>query len=922
MKKYILIPSGVCLLLIILSGFYVKRQYLKQVEKRKELLVWYVSDTKTKLEVIMSRVKELPHIVKPIISEKDMVNADILKKYSENISLLKQFYIENIYFIRGISVYNNYGDRFNLYIDKDSTFIPDIFKPRFLNVLRPGIEVVAEDKSFSIVLPLYQSQSLSGNVSIDLDIVSLQRKLFQFCFEKDDLWPTSVLDEETAQTLPLNGEWTLSFEKVLIQDVRDWKSGFFQGKMKGLGTSHKVITYYESLKIPEQCLGIAFSSNISPLIASSAFAFILSSLILLALTVVMIYFLNRMISQNRKKLDEKDRRIDLLQTVYGNAPVAFIVYCNNSFFTANDYFFKLFDGIAALDDTGIVNFPFGFKREFEDWDVCTFEKNGKEIFLGRRQMEMKLDNDRFAIDAFWDITEMEQRMKKTERSDIAKSELLSRVCSDVKRTLSSVASMPQLAQHSSEEMHLVQINKSTDNLTSVIDVVQDYANIEAGRVMLEEIPFNLVEEIKKLTDKYHDVTRQKGIELRAEIASSAIRNVVGDPLRFYQIINELLLNAVKFTDEGVIRITLETTELQGRKILVKCSVEDSGQGMSKEKLKKLFSLDLRDKEEGEAIGLGVIITKKLVNMMGGVMRVSSPSPVSTNPLAPGMQFSFSIVCFSDHLSDKVLDYSSVMSYSEINVLIITSDTHQMQYLIDFLKQKGIHSDTYIYKNDAKDLLINKLVIDKNRYQMVVIGTSNSKMTFSIAEEIHRNDLTEHCLYVLVDLCSQKGNYIKAKSLNMDYYFVKSNDLSIYDSILRKHLSHLSDEGIAKAELVRKNLQILIAENNILSQFIAKIIFNKLGFENVDFASNDLSLISQLNHKKYDIIFIDVKLPSSDGYEIAEMLRMKKYQMPIIAMTSTLSRENIKHIEGSQMDGFLPKPINPNNIKKILIKWFV
>jgi len=923
MKKYIIIPFGVCLILIVLSGFYFNRQYIKQVETQKELLLWYVSDTKTKLEVIMSSVKELPHIVMPLMNEKDMVNADVTNKYKENISLLEQFYIDNNYFIREISVYNNFGDLFSLYRDNDnSTFIPDIYKPRNIHVLRPEMEIAVENKSFSIVLPLYKNRSLMGNVEVDLDVASLQRKLFQFCFDKGDLWPTSILDEETAQTLPLNGEWVLSFEKDLIQGVHDWRSGYFQGRIKGLGSSHKVVTCYESLKISGQCLGIAFTSNISPIFVSSVFAFVIGSLILLALTVVLIFYLFRKDAQNREALNENDRKIDLLRTVYRNTPVAIIAHYNDRRFIVSDYYFKMFDGIVDSKDDSKVIYPFIFKREFEDWDICTFEKNGKEVSLGRRQVDLKIDEDRFSIDTFWDITEIRQLMKETVRSDIAKSELLSRVCSDVKRMLTSATPMPLLTEHPVEEMQLVPVNNPIEDMTGVIDIVQDYANIEAGRITLDEIPFNLVDEVKKLTEKYQVVTRQKGVELRAEIASSAIRNVVGDPLRFNQIINELLFNAVRFTFEGVIRITIETTELQGRRILVKCSVEDSGQGMPKEKLRKLFSLDLRDKEDGESLGLGVIITKKLVNMMGGVMRVSTPSPVSTNPLAPGMQFSFSIICFSDHLSDKVLDFSSVMSYSEINVLIITSDKHQMQYLNKFLNQKGIHSDTYIYKNDAEDLLINKLIIDKHRYQMVVIGTSNSEMTFSIVEEIYRNDLTEHCLYVLVDVYSQKGNYIKAKSLNMDYYFVKSNDLTIYDSIFRKHFSHLSDEGIAKAELVRKDIQILIAENNNLSQYIARIIFQKMGFENVDFASSDLNLISQLNQKKYDIIFIDLRLPSSDGFSIAEVLRMKNYQMPIIAMTSTLTRENIKHIEESKMEGFLTKPVNPNSIMNILVKWFV
>ena len=923
MKKHVIIPLGICLILIVLSGFFFYRKYLIQVEIRKELLVGYVSNTKTKLGAIVARAGELPYIVKPLIGESNVLNGNIDEKFAENIEMLERFYVENNYFIRGISVYDMYNNVFNLYRDKDSTFIRDTYKSRTVYVLQSERAVVVDNRAFSIVCPIYLNQVLAGNVAIDLDLVSLQREMFKFCLEKGDVWPSTIFDDETVQTLPLNREWVLPFAKDMVREVRDGKSGFFQGKMKGLGSSEQVVTYYESLMIPDKCVGIAFSNNISPIIASSLLAFVVVLVILITLASVVSYILNRIIVQNRSALNEKDQRINLLQTVYGNAPVAFIVYRNDSYFTANNYFFKLFDGIASLDNLGKVNFPFGFQHEFEEWDVCKFEKNGKDICLGRRQMDMKLNEDRFAIDAFWDITEMEQRLKDTVRSDITKSELLSRVSSDVKKTLDGVSNvMALLMQQYPKEEHIGYISKSTADLSGVIDVVQDYANIEAGRIVIDEIPFNLVDEIKKLTDFYHAEAQQKGIELRAEIASSAIRNVVGDPQRFSQIINELLRNALKFTNEGSIRISLETTQLQGRKILVKCSVEDTGQGMAREKLKKLFSLDLRAKEEGESVGLGIIIIKKLVNMMGGSMRVTSPSPISTDPLAPGMQFFFSIVCFSDHhLSDKVLDYATVTSFRQINVLVITSDAYQMQYLNNHLSRKGIHSDIYLYNKDSEELLIHKLIIDKDRYQIVVIAATNSETTFAIAEQINRNDLTKYCLYVLVDAYSQKGNYIKAKSLNMDYYFVKNNDCSIFDSIFRNHFSHLSDEGIAKTDLVRKDIQILIADHNVLSQSVARVIFEKLGYH-VDFASNALDLVKQLNQKNYDVIFLDLNFPPSDGFEIAEMLRMKNYKMPIIAMTSSHTKDTIKRISGSGMNGHLPLPLKPESIKKILVKWFV
>jgi CheY-like chemotaxis protein len=201
----------------------------------------------------------------------------------------------------------------------------------------------------------------------------------------------------------------------------------------------------------------------------------------------------------------------------------------------------------------------------------------------------------------------------------------------------------------------------------------------------------------------------------------------------------------------------------------------------------------------------------------------------------------------------------------------------------------------------------------------VISTASSEMSFTIAEEIHKKDLTDNCLFIFIDAYSQKGNYIKAKSLNMDYYFAKSNDVSIYDEILKAHFPNLSDVEVPATTLVRKDIRILIAENNELSQTVARVIFDKLGYK-VDLASNALFLINHLNRKTYDIIFLDLKFPPNDGFEIAEVLRIKGFKMPIIAMTSTLTKENLKRITHSSMDGFVSKPLNPNSVMEILMKY--
>ena len=929
MKKHVVIPFGICLFLIALSGFFLYRKYEKQVEARKELLVQYVSETNVKLNAIALHINELPYIVRSFIGERGMMDADIDNQYHDDISLLEQFYIRNNYFIKQISVYDRHGDVFNIYRDKTGDFIHDIYRPRSISVPRSEPGIVIKNNSISIVNPVYQRKVLAGNVEVSLNVDSLQYELFKSCLENGNIWLTTVFNEETTQTLPLDGEWALSHERDISWGVWDRKSGFAHGKIKGRESSAQVVTYYESLLIPDQSLGIAFSYNISPLIVSSLITFAVFVIILVAIAFAVSFIMNRMMNQHRFAINEKNQEIRLLQLIFSCAPAGIIVNRDNSLFAANNCFFTMLDGYLSLDDVGKemeeLNFPPSFyhqreQQEFEEWDLYKFERNGKEICLGRRQMNFDMNANRYMIDTFWDVTEMEQRLKDAIHSEITKSELLSRVSVEVKKTLGNAGNaVALLKQQFPEEEHVAYVNNTTANLSMLIDEVQDYANIEAGGIVLDEIPFNLVDEIKKVTDMFQPEAKRKGIELHAHVASSATRNVVSDPQRFRQILTELLSNAVKFTTEGSIRISLETTELQGRKSLIKCSVEDTGQGMPREKLKKLFLFDLRAKEETEPIGLGIIIIRKLVNMMGGTLRASSPSPISTNPLTPGMQFSFTITCFSDQPLDKQLDYSSIALYRQVNVLIVTSDAFQMQFLINFLSRQGIQSDVFIYNKDSDELLINKLIIDKTRYQLVIISAATSEMTFSIAEEIHSKELTGNCLYVFVDAFSQRGNYVKAKALNMDYYFVKSSDISVYDEILKTHFPNLSDAEVSENELVRKDLRILIAENNELSQKVAKVIFGKLGYE-VDLASNALFLINHLNRKSYDVIFIDLKFPPNDGFEMTDVLRVKDYKMPIIAMTSTLTRENLKRISESGMDGYVSKPLNPDNIMDILKRY--
>ena len=528
MKKYVTIPLGICLFFMVVSGFFLYRKYLAQVETQKELMVWYVSDTKTRLEVINNRIKELPYIVMPIVGEKGMAEKDVLNLYAGNIAQLEQFYTNNHSYIKGISVYDVFGDVFNLFYDKkNETFIPDIYKPRSISVLRSETGMLVDNNSFSMILPVYHGNTLAGNVIVNIDAMLLFQELFKPYLTKNDVWPTFVLDEEIL-TLPFEGEWMISHDKDVIQGIMNRTSGFFSGWIKGPESSARIVTYYESLMVPEHYLGMAFSGDISSFVFSSLWAFAVIFVILAAMTVVVSYAFHRITVHNKEAIHAKDQEIRLLRSISQNLPVGIIVSKDNTFYAGNDCLFALLDGYISTNDIGRnmeeMNFPPKFfqqpeHEEFQDWYLCTFEKNGHELCLGRRRMNMYLEGVEYAIDAFWDITDLRHRV----RSEMTKSELLSRVSADVKKTLSSTRdAVALLLQQYPSEQHIGYIHEITDDLSGLIDDVQDYADIEAGFVVLDEEPFNLVEEVKKVTDMYQAEVQRKGIELQAHVASSIV----------------------------------------------------------------------------------------------------------------------------------------------------------------------------------------------------------------------------------------------------------------------------------------------------------------------------------------------------------------------------------------------------------------
>ena len=581
--------------------------------------------------------------------------------------------------------------------------------------------------------------------------------------------------------------------------------------------------------------------------------------------------------------------------------------------------------------------PVQFNEKWKDdtaYDTAhfyMFEKDGTEITIYKRSIPFQLQNQDLLIDAFIDITPIEKARKLEAAANSAKSEFLAKMSHEIRTPMNGIVGMADaLIQQNltPEQKEFAEIiKKSSDLLLTIINDILDFSKVEAGKMMLEEIPFRISDEINLVRELFKPLADQKNIQINTNVMSNVPDNIIGDPFRLRQVIANLMSNAIKFTEKGEIRITVELLESYSGHLTLQFTIEDTGIGISQDKINTIFSTyaqaDGSISRKYGGTGLGTTISKQLVELMGGEISVESPSSISTDSDAPGSKFSFTIEAFSNEKIDKRLDFSSITAYSEICALVVTSpSSHESEPIFTYFDNFGIKYDRYLYEPVSGQLLISKLIIEKEKYNLLVLTDSINLDGFRIAKLLNDRNIIMNMLCVLISSNDITGNYIRCRQLYIDHYLIKPYESSeVFDFIQNNFHSIKPDAKISSCvSQIRKNIRILVAEDNMINQKVAKTIFKNLGYE-IDIANNGIEAVKMTQHVKYDIIFMDMMMPDKDGIQATNELRENGYKSPIIAMTANASKEGKNKAISFGMDGYITKPTKMESIKKILIKYF-
>ena len=520
--------------------------------------------------------------------------------------------------------------------------------------------------------------------------------------------------------------------------------------------------------------------------------------------------------------------------------------------------------------------------------------------------------------------------KQAEEASRAKSDFLARMSHEIRTPMNGILGMTYLCLQTTHEnkqlYYLRKILSAGRGLLGIINDILDVSKIEAGKMTLQNEAFALEELVENLSDLCGALVGGKNIEVLFHVDPNAFVAVEGDLLRLTQVLTNLLGNAVKFTEKGRVVLCMEEAGRSADTITLRISVSDTGIGLTAEELARLFKpfeqADGSITRKYGGTGLGLVICQRFVRMMGGELEVRSEP-------GKGSTFSFSLA-----LPYRPIRHAwDAPDPAGAEHLLVVDDCEAARTILqDILIRFGFRVDTVGSGQEALDCLVRAAQAD-TPYSLVLLDWKMPGMNgMEVADSIHKLPLESIPHLLMISAHGLEAYREKGENLHFAGFLVKPvNPVTLWSAILKvlgknpvspslAVMDGAEDDALSQ----RRGARVLLVEDNEINQEVASNLMERMGM-NVTLAENGLNAVNACKAKTFDIIFMDIQMPVMDGLEAARRLRAQEAEdgaepTPIIAMTAHAMREDQEKSRGAGMDDHITKPIDPDVLARILIKW--
>lgn len=567
------------------------------------------------------------------------------------------------------------------------------------------------------------------------------------------------------------------------------------------------------------------------------------------------------------------------------------------------------------------------------------QADGSNRFILTTKVPLKSKEDETIgiLGIFTDITQrkkteiaLEKAIQVAEEATQAKSDFLANMSHEIRTPMNAIIGMSHLCLGTNlqpkQRDYNEKIYSSAKSLRSIINDILDFSKIEAGRLEMEYIPFRLDEVLESLGNLIALKAQEKGLELLFDVHHEIPYSMVGDPLRLGQILLNLSSNAVKFTEEGEVVISVELVNKTDDKAKIRFSIRDTGIGMTKEQSGRLFQsfsqADTSTTRKYGGTGLGLAISKKLVEMMDGAVYVESEP-------GQGSAFIFTVVFGRSTETECKTRQEDLTDMEQMKVLVV-DDIPSAREMFEAILTSFSFRVTSVDSGKAAIKALEQCPKD-DPFKLALMDWKMPGMDgIETTRQIRAlENISQTPTIIMVTAYGREEVMHQAEEIGFEGFLIKPATPSmLLDSIMGvmggrggvRAGDPVDEWKIHTLETI-SGANVLVVDDNKINQQVAEDLLTQAGLK-ITIANNGREAVEMVEKESFDAVLMDIQMPELNGYEATREIRQKPgcEDLPIIAMTANAMTGDREKCLEAGMNDHVAKPIEPDKLFQSLVQW--
>jgi CheY-like chemotaxis protein/signal transduction histidine kinase len=661
-------------------------------------------------------------------------HVEIRERGEEN---LQKLYARNNELINKITVFDNANNVYSLILDRKGDFVTDYYESQEQTILHERDELIFDQDKFSLSIPDFnENGGVRSNIVVEINFTLYVNSIFEKYRLENTMWQWMVTDAgELIATAETNLNIPLNDLKRIGSDIIKGEESSMVHSIDIEGSPTRVVSVYYPIRLVKRDLGIIFSIKTDLFLRSIIIKFSIISLFSLPLLALLLYiyftvFRVRSETVRRKRISE----IALVKTL-DSLPVGIILSEPNGAIrvmnnTAREWIMndpKDSPENKSLHELDLETQKAGtddplYTRAFGPGDVIKSQSDAIIRQLYRREFLTEINQVETNIILLFDITEFEKARNLEKIAQLAKTELLESMSHEIAGPVSQLRDAVDILEKESLKGKLketaVILKKTTDLLSNQITSILDFAIQDVEKVIMEEIPFSLKNEIDLAIQPFKSIASQTNSSIITKIRNDMPDRLIGDPFRLRQILYNLVESSIEQTRGGRILISAEVIEDHDEYLVLQFQIDDTGTGLPQHIIDKFVNhqgntLDLSGKgfEENE---LRIAIALQHINLLKGQLWIESPSAISADPDQPGTKYSFTIEVLDGTTRDKDPQSSGAGKTTrtriidpDISILLAEDNIFNRKLAQNLFKSLGFEIDQALNGKEAVKMAVEK-----------------------------------------------------------------------------------------------------------------------------------------------------------------------------------------------------------------------